>query len=310
MITPLIHDALQGNCFKFAGREIGEDSTPQFVGGYYMEDTEYDDLAENPTKFISEKIFPRLSSNLETPLKAAATWTRVGMAAVKQGAFFAKLGEILGKLGYAPFPMGWAGSPLDFIADYLRGFDTVMLDLHRHPDKVKKAAEALVEPITKFALESAKMMNAKIVMCPLHLNDYLSPKQYAEFYWPTLKEVLLTVIKEGYKVIVFFEGDHEAHLETILDLPKGWGVAYFEKTDIVKAKNVLKGHTCVMGGVPISLVVNGTPEKIDNYVKELMEQVKPGGGFIMTTGVGNAPRETPPENISALLEAGIKHGKY
>lgn len=65
-----------------------------------------------------------------------------------------------------------------------------------------------------------------------------------------------------------------------------------------------------MGGVPISLVVNGTPEKIDNYVKELMEQVKPGGGFIMTTGIGNAPRETPPENISALLEAGIKHGKY
>ena len=42
--------------------------------------------------------------------------------------------------------------PLDFIADYLRGFDAVVLDLHRYPDKVKKAVEALSEPVIEFAL--------------------------------------------------------------------------------------------------------------------------------------------------------------
>lgn len=310
IINSLVHDALRGKCFNFPGREIGEDSTPQFVGGHFMEDDEYDQLAENPIKFISETIFPRLSPNLETPEQAMATWVRVGVASERSMPYFGELGQILVKAGYLPLAMGWAGAPLDFIADYLRGFETVMLDLHRRPDKVKRAAEALIKPITDFAIASAKMMGAKIVMCPLHLNDYLSPKQYGEFYWPMLKEVLLAVIKEGLKPIVFFEGDHEIHLETILDLPEGWGVAYFEKTDVVKAKNILKGHSCIMGGIPISLLVNGNPETIDEFVKNLLDQVKPGGGFILTTGVGNAPRETPPQNISALLEAGIRHGKY
>ena len=60
----------------------------------------------------------------------------------------------------------WMGMcSLDFIADYLRGFDTVMLDIHRYPDKVKKAVEALSEPVIEFALASSKHTGAEIVMC-------------------------------------------------------------------------------------------------------------------------------------------------
>jgi len=147
-----------------------------------------------------------------------------------------------------------------------------------------------------------------LVMIPLHLNEYLSPKLYKEFYWPTLKEVILRLGKEGVKSWVFFEGHHEQHLETILELPKGWGVAYFEKTDVVKAKKVLQGHTCVVGGIPVSLLVGGTPQKIHEYVKNLLEQVKPGGGFMLSPNIGTAPAETPLENIAALIEAVEKYG--
>ncbi len=143
--------------------------------------------------------------------------------------------------------MGWASAPLDVIGDFLRGFDKIMLDIYRYPDKVKKAAEVLVKPIVDQALRFIKR-GSKYVMIPLHLNEYLSPKIYKEFYWPILKEVILEIYKAGAKSIVFFEGQHEQHLETILDLPRGWGVAYFEKTDVVKAKELLKNHTCVMGG--------------------------------------------------------------
>lgn len=310
-ITGPLHDALGENkYYRFPGREINDDCTPQFIGGTFMESDEYDDLAKNPVEFIRDTVLPRAIPGLANPREAMAIWARLGMAIGKGFAFMGRMASILGKAGYALAPMGWACAPLDFIADYLRGFDTVMLDIHRYPDKVKKAVEALSEPVIEFALASSKHTGAEIVMCPLHLNDYLSPKLYKEFYWPTLKKVLLAVIDEGLRPMVFFEGNHEAHLETILDLPKGWGVAYFEKTDVVKAKEILKGHTCIMGGMPISLLVGGTPEKIDEYVKDLMEKVKPGGGFIFALGVGNVPRETPIENINALLEAGIKYGKY
>lgn len=308
MITGPIHDVLGDKYYRFPGREIGEDSTPQFVGGTFMEADEYKALIKNPVKFIAETVLPRVSPNLANPRQAMATWVRIGMEIEKSKKLIGKLGDIFAKAGYPPFPMGWACAPLDFIADYLRGFDTVMLDIYRYPHEVKKAAEALVEPIVNFALSSSQQAGAKVVMCPLHLNDYLSPKTYDEFYWPTLKKVLLRIIHEGLKPIVFFEGNHEAHLETILELPRGWGVAYFEKTDVVKAKKVLKNHTCVMGGIAISLLLNGSPEQIDEYIKNLMKQVKPGGGFILALGVGNVPRETPIKNITALLEAGKKYG--
>ena len=72
---------------------------------------------------------------------------------------------------------------------------------------------------------------AKYAMIPLHLNEYLSLELYNEFYWPYLKTVILKLYEEGTKPMVFFlKGHHDAHLDTILELPEGWGgIAYFEK---------------------------------------------------------------------------------
>ncbi|HQE06368.1 MAG TPA: uroporphyrinogen decarboxylase family protein [Tepidanaerobacteraceae bacterium] len=306
-ITGPIHDILGDKYTRFPGREIDKTAPAQFIGGTFMEPDEYDQLIEDPVKFIAETVLPRACRNLETPRQAMATWVRLGMEIARSGAFMAEFGKMNAELGYPPFPMGWGYAPLDIIGDFLRGVSNVVLDIRRYPDKVKKATEAITEWMIKYALAYTKM-GTKYAMFPLHLNEYLSPKLYNEFYWPYLKKVILALHEVGVKSIVFFEGRHDAHLETILELPKGWGIAYFEKTDVVKAKELLKGHTCVMGGIPITLIASGTPEEIDKYVKDLLEKVKPGGGFILAPGVAAAPSDTPLENITALIEAVEKYG--
>lgn len=304
-----IHDILGDKCTRYPGREIDENCSPQFIGGTFMAPEEYDQLIEDPVKFIAETVLPRICHNLETPRKAMAAMVRLGLEVEKITSFVQAVGKDLAELGYPsiPFTLGYA--PLDLIGDGLRDEMNLLLDLRRYPDKVKRACEALIEPILKVGL-ALKPFGVKLAFIPLHLNEYLSPKLYKEFYWPYLKEVILRFLDEGIKSFVFFEGRHDAHLETILELPAGWGIAYFEKSDIRKAKKLLKDHTCVMGGVPISLIVSGTPEKIDAYIKELLDEVKPGGGFILAPSVGIAPRETPLENIKALIEAVEKYGKY
>ncbi|MFO7151873.1 MAG: uroporphyrinogen decarboxylase family protein [Bacillota bacterium] len=306
-ITGPMHKVLGDKYYRYPGMEISVDSSPQFIGGTFMEADEYDKLIADPVKFIAETVLPRACRNLENPRQAMATMMRLGREIDN---FNALMGQIVGKMvenGYPAMAVGGAYAPLDLIGDFLRGVENVLLDLRRYPEKVKAATEALVEPITNYAL-AHKSMGANLAFIPLHLNEYLSPKLYKEFYWPTLKEIIERLVKEGFKVMVFFEGKHDPHLETILELPKGWGIAYFEKTDVVKAKEVLKGHTCVMGGLPMSLIVGGTPEQIDEHVKNLLEKVKPGGGFILAPGVSTAPRETPAENIKALAEAVEKYG--
>ncbi|HZK25553.1 MAG TPA: histidine kinase, partial [Oscillospiraceae bacterium] len=64
------------------------------------------------------------------------------------------------------------------------------------------------EPLLRIALRS-KEVGAKEVFIPLHLNEYLSPKQYNEFYWPTLKEVIVKLfelhdsISQGVQGLIF-----------------------------------------------------------------------------------------------------------
>jgi uroporphyrinogen-III decarboxylase len=53
----------------------------------------------------------------------------------------------------------------------------------------------------------------------------------------------------------------------------------------------------------------GTPAKVDEYIKELLVDLKPGGGFIMSPDV-SIPYTTKPENVKALGDAVKKYGVY
>jgi uroporphyrinogen-III decarboxylase len=65
------------------------------------------------------------------------------------------------------------------------------------------------------------------------------------------------------------------------------------------AKEKLGGIACIGGNVPASLFYSGTPEMIEDYCKELMDTVAPGGGFILSSG--SALDHVRPENIRAFL---------
>lgn len=306
-ITGPMHDVLKDRYYRFPGRELNENASPQFIGGTFMDADEYDEFSENPVRFISEVILPRTCRSMTSLKETMATMIRYGTEIARFGRAMGNISAISASLGYPSIPAALAYAPLDLIGDFLRGIENVLLDIRRCPEKVKKAAESLVDPIVNYAL-SFKKRGAKIAFIPLHLNEYLSPKLYNEFYWPTLKAVIVRLLNEGIKSWVFFEGYHDAHLNTILELPAGWGIAHFEKTDVIKAKKLLQNHTCVMGGIPINLIVGGTPAKIENYVKKLLEEVKPGGGFILAANIEVAPADTPKENLHALVEAVEKYG--
>ncbi|MBS7642952.1 MAG: uroporphyrinogen decarboxylase family protein [Candidatus Bathyarchaeia archaeon] len=306
-----MHDALLDRYTRWPGRELPEDSILQFIGGQFMNVEEYGRLSDDPISFINEVILPRSCLNLEKPgsAKANASLIRLGVEASRFLKFLGDLAVGLAKVGIPSLPLTFAYAPLDFIGDFLRYPTGALLDVRRYPDRVKQACEALVNPIIKIGL-SLKPAGAKYAFIPLHLNEYLSPKLYSEFYWPTLRKIIEMLYDQGIKSLVFFEGWHDIHLETILDLPRGWGVAYFEKTDVRKAKKILEGHTCIMGGIPPSMLLQETPDKIKEYVRSLLEEMKPGGGFILAPGVADIPKETPSENIKALIEAVEEYGRY
>ena len=312
MINIPLHKALGMRYGRFPGVEIMKDTPPQFIGQEFMKVEEYEDLIVDPHRFICEKIIPRSFERLENPNspEAMVALIRYGEESLRYKEAMKTMGDELRGYGFPSFSGGFSYAPLDLIGDYMRDIKNVLYDTFRVPNKVKQAAEAVKDVLLELAKITAKTVPAgSHVFIPLHLNEYFSPKQYHEFYWPTLKDVINELIRLGYTPHIFYEGYHDAHLESILELPKGKTISKFEKTDLAKAKEMIGDHSCIVGGPPSSLLLGGTPRKIDEYVKDLMEQVKEGGGFVMSPAV-NVPSGVSPENMKALKDAVLKHGVY
>ena len=311
LVNGPIHDILGVRYARFPGRELSVDAPFQFIGEEYMKVSEYDDLIADPQRFIAEKLLPRSLRNIEDPhsAKGMATIFKWGEEYRRYADARAELAAELRSYGFPSFTSGMSYAPLDFIGDFLRDIKNVILDCYRVPDKVLQAADAIKELIIEMVKISAKGKEpGSVQFIPLHLNEYLSPKQYNEFYWPTLKEVVEEMIKLGITPEIFYEGRHEAHLETILELPKGKTISKFEKTDLRKAKEIIGDHSCIIGGPPSSLFL-GPVDKIEPYVKELFADVKEGGGFMLSPGI-SVPAAGKPENVKALRDAAIKYGSY
>jgi uroporphyrinogen-III decarboxylase len=65
-----------------------------------------------------------------------------------------------------------------------------------------------------------------------------------------------------------------------------------------------------MGGPPASLLIGGTPTKVWEYMKSLLDDLKPGGGFVVNPAVSGIPDDAKPENVRAMTDAVLKYGVY
>jgi hypothetical protein len=232
-----IHDILGVKYARFPGNELPDNMPFQFIGEEYMKVNEYDEFIEDPLKFLAEKLIPRSCRSLENPgsAKAMASLLKWGEEIGKLTEVSRELKNELKRQGFPIFSNGFSYAPLDFIGDYLRDVKNVLLDVYRVPHKVKQACEVVKSLIVEMGKTFHPSSNEGTrVFIPLHLNEYFSPQQYNEFYWPTLKEVMHELIDSNHIPYVFYEGYHDVHLETILELPRGKTISKFEKTDLLR----------------------------------------------------------------------------
>ncbi len=326
--------------FKWPGYNLDDTLTYQFVEKEYMLADEYDEMLSNPADFVIRKMMPRMSKTLE-PLGMLPPihWFSSGYTLIGQASTFAglppiaemlqKLGEVgkemnkhhavqskltleLASMGYPMVAGGISFAPFDWLSDMFRGLRGTMLDMFRLPDKLKAA----VDLFTPFAIESALIAAQRSgnprVFIPLHrgAGNFMSNEQYGEFYWPSLKKLLLALIDAGLTPLPFFEGDYTPRLEFLAELPPGKVCGHFDIVDKKKAKDIIGDVMCFWGNVPAGLLVTGTPQQIKDYVKKLIDIFGDNGGLIVDGAVDGVPPESKPENVEAMIEAVFEYGVY
>ncbi|HSW58959.1 MAG TPA: uroporphyrinogen decarboxylase family protein [Dehalococcoidales bacterium] len=257
-----------------------------------------------PDQFAAEAFAkPEVAKALQTLLKAGREMRRWHSKQVK----FQKLLE---KYGYFTTTIAAALPPYDIVSHSLRGMTGTMFDMFRQPDKLLE----LCDFILKKTLETIRLKpdengRARIFMTNTRGSDeFLSKKQFDTFYWPTFKKLVWELCNRGGTPYIFFEGRFDSRLEYLLEFPKGKFVARFDNTDIFRAKEILKGHCCIEGNIPSSLLQVGTKDEVIAYCKKLIDGVGKDGGYIISPR--SSTDEVKPENLKAMIDFTKEYGVY
>jgi hypothetical protein len=331
------YEALDYKLYSWPGHGVAPEHSYQCNEGEYMKAEEYDLLMMDPSFYFRNFYLPRVFGALEG-FKMLAPWTSTlemyglafnyvpfglppvqntfkalfeagGKALKWAGAMGASDGE-LATLGYPTILGGFTKAPFDVIGDTLRGTKGIMLDMYRQPDKLLAAMEALTPIMIGMGVGAAQQTGNPLIFMPLHkgADGFISDEQFKKFYWPTLKQVMMGLISEGCIPFPALEGHWDSRLEVIQDVPKGKTAWMVDQSDIQKAKATLGQNACLIGNVSSSMLNLGTPEDVSDYVKELIDTVGQGGGYIVSNGAFFDQAKS--ENVKAMVETAKEYGTY
>jgi hypothetical protein len=214
------------------------------------------------------------------------------------------------ELGYPTFMSAVALNPFDEFADSIRGLLPTVTDLLTDPQQVEEAVLRWAEVSIPAAIGKAQMMHARYVMIPLHcgIDEFMSPANYAKYYWPPLKRLLNAIIEAGMTPFVLTEGNYNTRLENLLDITPGKVIYSFENVDMKRAKQILGGTACIAGNMPTQALISGSRDRVVELTKRLIDDCAPGGGYIMSNSISldNADHRL----LEAWHETTLTYGKY
>jgi uroporphyrinogen-III decarboxylase len=337
MVLPgRVYDLLDYKLYAWPGHGLSKSATGvQFVEGEYMKADEYDALIKNPSDFWMRVYMPRIfgafesfsmlqpfTNIIELPAAYFTPYAKPEVQASQQrliavgkelSKWMKALSEFNRRALESGFPMArgsMAKAPFDTLGDTLRGTTGIIMDMYRQPDKLLEALEVITTLTIDSAISAVNAARGLMVTFPLHKGDdtFMSQEQFETFYWPSLKKVVLALIDEGILPVLFAEGSYNTRLETVNEFPKGAVAWMFDKTDMARAKEVLGGNCCILGNVPTSILITGTPQAVKEYCRKLIEVCGKGGGYILAAGAG--VDKGNPDNLRAMIAAAKEYGVY
>ena len=321
------------------GGPLPPDYDYQFVEGEWMKEDEYDLFLSDPTDFVMRYYLPRMYGAMAplsklppignlfqgfegiTPMFASREFIKMAKSLAGAGRetkkFRKTIGDSAEDLAELGFPVvahlgggGIGGAPFDVVSSFLRGMKGSMLDMYRRPEKLLQACDMILERRIANATpaDPKKRGNPKRSGMPLWRGDksFMSEKQFDKFYWPGLKKALQATIDIGFVPIPFFEAEFGDRLGRLLELPKGKVVASIEYVDAVKAKDMLKGHTCLYVRIPLASKV-WSLRQVEECTKDLIDKCGKGGGLIVEVRL---PDKGTTADYKKLLDSIREYGRY
>jgi len=144
------------------------------------------------------------------------------------------------------------------------------------------------------------------------VHPLIAPKHFAEFVEPYNRTLVERAHARGLKVVRHSDGNLWSLMDMLLE--SGYdGLNPLEPQADMGLKKV-KAHCgdriCLLGNIDCqSLLPDGTPEEVEEAVRQAIEDAAAGGGYILCDSNSLHPG-VDPENCIAMFEATRKYGRY
>ncbi|NBJ16623.1 MAG: hypothetical protein FNP40_13890 [Dehalobacter sp. 4CP] len=282
----------------------------------YMDFEDYDVLIEDPAKFFWSKYAKR-----KFPILESQDGQQIFMKSLHDFQNFFQYNQnvernLIEKHGVpmnsSPAAMGLGGYwPLhEVLMHGLRGIKGVSTDMRKDPVKVKAACDRYQEVILEPMLQQYKATASKgtdencyfDIKTGMLSYSVLNPKQFEMVYWPSFKRLIDVAVEMDKLVYIFSEAGTKRLWDFFREIPKGRIALYCEMDDIFEMKKALPNVT-LMGGMPLELLGNGTPEQCVDYAKKLVDELGYDGGYIFGTNKqGQFRKDAKRENLEAVIK--------
>jgi hypothetical protein len=283
----------------------------------WMRPDEYDLLIADPTEYLFNVWLPRVSTDV-SPIGRPSTFRnnlsflKGGMAMLSYfGGFGTQAALLRSESGTVSAISGILKAPLDILADKLRGYKGLCMDMFRQPNKVLAACEALAPHLLQVAQSGADPDKNVPIGLWMHRGcvPFLSPSQFERYYWPTLKWITEELWARGHQTLYYAEGEWNANLKWIAELPERSIVYHVDRGDIFEVHKALGEKFCISGGVPNDVLALGKPDDVRQWCKKIIDGVARDGGYIMDASA-IMQDDTKVENLRAMTDFTREYGVY
>lgn len=270
---------------SFVMSRSGQVQHPEVVG---MFPEEYPQLIEGGFDFLVETVIPRQHKNLslDDPIKRS-TVLEMGKTSLSNNTldFMPIYMNLVQKFEYYPgSPFGsfsGAEAPLDFVADQLRSFSGMSIDLRRNKSLVKEACEVVLPLVYKWGIPTNPHPEGSVFL-PLHMPTFMREKDLIEVYMPTFKKQLQQYAALGIRPQIFCEDNWMRYLDIIYNEFPAGSMLLFEYGDPKTIKDKLGKKFMLSGLFPISSLRTDTPAQIIDRAKKFLDIMMPGGGYLFS----------------------------
>ncbi len=135
----------------------------------------------------------------------------------------------------------------------------------------------------------------------------ISPQMIDDYFIPKMHKVVDSI---GIPWFTHSDGNMLPLMDIWLKLGQN-GIHPIEPLamDIRNVKKKYGSQVCIIGNVDVDLLSKGTPEEIETEVRNLIRDIAPGGGYILSSG-NSLASSVKIENVMAMGDALKKYGYY